>query len=106
MSRVVLIACCSKKLNKRAEAKDLYISSLFKYSYKYAKKLEADYIFVLSAKYGLLKLDDVIEPYNETLNNKSERAIKLWADNVIDDLNNYIDLTKDEFIFLAGHNFR
>ena len=73
MKRVVLIACCSKKQNIRCKAKDMYISPLFKYSYKYASQLKPDYIFILSAKYGLINVDDIIEPYNETLNKKSKK---------------------------------
>jgi len=67
--RIVLIACVSKKLDKTAMAKDLYISQLFKSSLVYAKKQKPDKIFILSALHHLLKLDDVIEPYNVTLSN-------------------------------------
>ena len=33
-----LISCVKSKANKRCEAKDMYISPLFKYMYAYVKK--------------------------------------------------------------------
>ena len=104
--KIVLIACCSKKLASESIVKDLYISTLFKYSYLYAKQIKPDYIFVLSAKYGLLKMDDVIKPYNETLNKKSKSEKEEWANKVILQLKEYVNLDKDQVIFLAGLNYR
>jgi hypothetical protein len=100
MKRVVLISCASKKLSKRAEAKDLYISPLFKYNIRYAKSLNPDSIFILSAKYGLLELNEEVEPYNQTLNKMNNEEIVKWSDEVINQLNKKTDLKKDEFIFL------
>ena len=75
MSKIVLIACVSQKLNKKAKAKDLYTSQLFKYSLAYAHSLNPDKIFILSALHHLLDLEMEIEPYNVTLSNipKSKR---------------------------------
>ena len=50
-----------KKKDGPAKAKDMYISPLFKGAYRYAHKLSADKIFILSAKYGLL--EEMDEPY-------------------------------------------
>ena len=66
MAKIVLISCSSKKLPHGAAAKDLYISSLFRLSQRYAQTLGAEKIFILSAKHGLLGLNDVIEPYDLT----------------------------------------
>lgn len=104
--RIVLISCVSKKLPRKAKAKELYISPLFKLNLQYAKSLQPDEVFILSAKYGLLDLNDEIEPYNETLNKKSNKKIKLWAEKVIEKLKQEADLEKDEFIFLAGEKYR
>lgn len=51
--KIGLISCVSKKLNCKTKAKDLYTSPLFKYSLAYARKLNPDKIYILSAKYGL-----------------------------------------------------
>lgn len=66
MSKIVLIACAKNKMPHRAKAKELYRSSLFKYSLKYAELLNPDKIFILSAKHHLLDLEREIEPYDET----------------------------------------
>ena len=106
MKKIVLVACAAKKLNYKAKAKDLYISPLFKKNLAYANSLKPDKIFILSAKYGLLDLDEEIFPYNETLNEKSGHEIKIWADSVLQKLSKNSNLNEDEFIFLAGNNYR
>ncbi|MBU4205216.1 hypothetical protein KKH26_03535 [Patescibacteria group bacterium] len=103
---IVLISCVSKKLNYRAKVKDLYISPLFKYSLAYARKLNPDAIYILSAKHGLVGLNEYIEPYNETLNEKGVHEIKEWSEKVITQISAKHDLKKDMFIFLAGNNYR
>mgnify|MGYP001567651293 CR=1 FL=1 len=106
MKKVVLISCASKKLSKKAEARDLYISPLFKYNIRYAKSLNPEKIFILSAKYGLLELNEEVEPYNQTLNKMGNEEIVKWADEVINKLSKKTDLKKDEFTFLAGEKYR
>jgi len=104
--KVVLISCASKKLKNKAKAKDLYISNLFKLNLEYAKSLNPDKIFILSAKHHLLNLDEEIEPYNQTLSNMKDEEIKIWADKVLEQLRQEADLQEDEFIFLAGEKYR
>jgi cytoplasmic iron level regulating protein YaaA (DUF328/UPF0246 family) len=87
-------------------AKDLYISTLFKLNLAYAKSLNPDKIFILSAKYGLVNLGEEIEPYNTTLNIMHSKEIKEWASNVIEKLSKVADLKNDEFVFLAGNRYR
>lgn len=106
MSRIVLISCVSKKLSHKTRAKDLYISPLFKLNLAYAKYLNPDKIFILSAKYGLVNLEEEIEPYNITLNAMRSKEIKKWASNVVEELSKVADLKNDEFVFLAGDKYR
>lgn len=106
MSKIVLISCVSKKLPYKSKAKELYVSTLFKYNLKYAKSLNPDKIFVLSAKYGLVYLEREIEPYDKTLNNMPSKEIRKWADCVIDQIKKEANLKEDEFIFLAGEKYR
>jgi glycerophosphoryl diester phosphodiesterase len=103
--KIVLISCVSKKLPYRTKAKNLYTSTLFMYNIKYAMSLSPDMIFILSAKYGLLELEDEIDTYDETLNTKSIREIKTWADKVHNSLRNKTDLERDGFVFLAGEKY-
>jgi hypothetical protein len=96
----------SKKLPYKTKAKDLYVSTLFKYNLEYARSLNPDKIFILSAKYGLVNLEREIEPYDKTLKNMPSKEIKKWADYVIDQIKKEADLKEDEFIFLAGERYR
>jgi len=106
MERIVLISCVSKKLNVKSSAQKIYISPLFQKNLKYAKSLNPNKIFILSAKYGLLNLNDLIEPYNKTLNKMNMFEKKEWANLVLIQLKKVTNLEKDEFIFLAGKNYR
>ena len=64
MKKIVLISCVSKKLPHPASAQDLYVSPLFRLNLQYARKLQPDAIYILSAKHGLLDLDTEVEPYD------------------------------------------
>lgn len=106
--KIVLISCSSTKISglncgQTISAKDLYVSALFKKSWEYANKQNADKVYILSAKYGLLKPDDQIEYYDMTLKKFSVCQQKEWAKNVLDQLKKEgISLEKDDFILLAG----
>jgi hypothetical protein len=106
MARIVLISCVSKKLPTKAKAKEIYISPLFKLGLRYARSLNPDNIFILSAKYGLLDLEREIEPYEQTLNKMKDEEVKGWAKNVLSELEKVADIRQDEFIFLAGERYR
>jgi hypothetical protein len=56
---------------------------LFKFCLRYAKTLKPEVVFVLSAKYGLVTLDQPLEPYNDTLNTKRDAEIRQWAQGVL-----------------------
>lgn len=86
-------------------AKDIYISPLFKYNFRYAKSLKPDKIFILSAKHGLLELEKKIRFYNKTLNQMPLTDVKKWANEVISELEKVSNLKKDQFIFLAGKRY-
>ncbi len=104
--KIVLISCVSKKQSIPLPAKDLYISDLFIKSLRYAKAMNPDKIFVLSALYGLVPIDKEIAPYNKTLNEMKSAENKAWAESAISELEACCDLHRDEFIFLAGNNYR
>ena len=66
---LVLISCSSKKLDRMAAARDLYISPLFRASVKWAEVWGCEWA-VMSAKYGLVKPHTHIHPYDFTITNK------------------------------------
>lgn len=106
MKKVVLISCASQKLTYKAKAKSLYISPLFRKSLKYAIKLRPDAIFILSARSGLLGLEEEIEPYELTLNRMPVEETRKWAERVVRQLSERADLENDQFIILAGAKYR
>jgi len=103
---VILISCVSKKLGKEAKARDLYVSTLFKLNLQYAESLDPDFIFILSAKYGLLSLDETVAPYDWSLNDMRASERKAWANNVIKQLNEVLNIKEAHFVFLAGQKYR
>jgi hypothetical protein len=104
--KIVLVSCVKKKLPYRAKAKDLYISPLFRFNLEYARSFNPDAIYILSAKYGLVDLDQEIDTYDLTLNKMSEGQKKAWANKVLMDLRQKSDLVHDHYVFLAGLNYR
>ena len=67
---IVIIPCGQKKRNYSCKAKDMYIGAYFKTCLQYARKFcKDDAIYILSAKYGLLSLQDIISPYEKKLGN-------------------------------------
>lgn len=119
MKKIVLISCASRKLKTRAKAKDIYISPLFRGSWAYAKKLNPDKIYILSALHKLLDPEQEIDPYDVTLSYVSPDArrrnpnlrvlskveVEIWGCDVIEQLSNIADLENDCFIVLAGQSY-
>ena len=106
MANIVLLSCVKKKSPHKSKARDLYISTLFRYSLRYAEQIiKPDKICILSAKHGLLNLDKIIEPYEETLNNKKREEQRFWAKKVFAQIEKECDVKNDTFIFLTGKKY-
>ncbi|MDF1572034.1 MAG: hypothetical protein P1P82_10490 [Bacteroidales bacterium] len=82
------------------------IIPLFRKNLKYAESHSPNHIFILSAKHGLVKLDDEIEPYDNTLNKMNASEKKEWAALAITKLKKIVDILQDRFTLLAGNNYR
>ena len=65
--RLFLVSCVKTKLPRRAAAKDLYISDWFRKARACVESTGCPWA-ILSAEYGLLHPDEVIRPYEKTLN--------------------------------------
>ncbi|MFF2518573.1 DUF6884 domain-containing protein [Streptomyces sp. NPDC058086] len=61
---LVVIPCGSRKLGRRARAADLYVGSYHRACRSTGDALRPDRLLIVSARYGLLDLDDVIDPYD------------------------------------------
>jgi hypothetical protein len=106
MKRIVLISCAAKEINSGAKGKNIYITEAFKKSLDYAYLLKPDKIFFLTLNQGLIGVNEELFSSTDTLDDKEDSEIMVWADEVLEKLMLETDLQRDEFIFLAGHNYR
>lgn len=105
MKRVVLISCVSRKLPHKAAAGELYVSDLFKKNLAYARSLSPDSVYILSARHGLLGLEEIIEPYEQTLNTMKDKEVRAWAGRVLEQMHGKVG-AGDEVVFLTGEKYR
>ncbi|OIJ63866.1 DUF6884 domain-containing protein [Streptomyces mangrovisoli] len=61
---LVVIPCGSRKLSRPARAADMYVGSYHRACRRTAEALRPERLLILSARYGLVDLDDMIEPYD------------------------------------------
>ena len=101
---ICLLSCVGQKLASPSPARDLYTSSWFIKARAYADKTGQPW-FVLSAKYGLVHPDDVIAPYDLTLNKMPVAARRVWARNVFAQLIPHLE-DAGSVTVLAGRRYR
>ena len=100
MRRVALVGCSKTKLEYPAPASRLYIGNLFKKAYDYAQKNFSE-VYILSAKHGFLKTDEIIAPYNYTLKGKSKKIIISWSKQTAEIMNKFFS-DDDILSFFTG----
>jgi len=100
--RVALISCCKNKNNEETLTRKVYCSDLFLKTLTFCEKRYSQ-IYVLSAKFGLLELDQEISNYDLTLNSMTKKEREDWAKMVF----NQIDKIKKGvvFDFYCGKNY-
>lgn len=105
MSRIALISCTSKKEDYSCPAVELYSKSpTFRLAYTLSE-IVADKIYILSAKHGLVSIDTILEPYNDTLIGKPKEHKQAWSNIVLLQLKNRVSMEQDKFIILAGKDY-
>jgi hypothetical protein len=104
MKTICLVSCASKKRLDRLPARDINVSELFREIRKYIESTGCPW-FILSAKHGLLRPDEIIEPYDQTLNKMPVRGRKLWAARVLADLKPIL-LKVNRIEIFAGKRYR
>jgi cytoplasmic iron level regulating protein YaaA (DUF328/UPF0246 family) len=102
--RVALVSCVKSKQNSPAPARDLYTSPLFRALRRYAED-HADRWYILSAQHGLLRPDQIIAPYERTLNTMRKKDRLTWAERVNHQLLEELP-SGAEVIVLAGERYR
>ena len=101
---VYLVSCVSKKRASPTVAKDLYVSAWFLKARRYVEATCCPW-FILSAKYGLLSPEQVIAPYERTLNTMGVAARRAWAIRVEAQMDERLPVT-DRIVVLAGIRYR
>jgi hypothetical protein len=99
-----LIACCSKKAASAAPARALYQSDLFKKCSAYASQQEAPW-FILSALHGLVDPNQILDPYDVSLNKIKADDRRAWSAYVTNQLR-FTIARGDRVVFLAGRKYR
>jgi hypothetical protein len=103
-NRVALVSCVKSKRSSPAPAADLYTSALFRGLREYAEA-NADAWYILSAEHGLLRPDQVIAPYERTLNTMRKADRLAWAARVQRQLLEVLP-SRAEVVVLAGERYR
>jgi len=83
--RVGLVGCVKAKLDHAAPAADLYVSTLFRGRRAYVERT-CERWFILSALYGLVRPNVLLEPYDAALNKASRADRRTWATSVLSEL--------------------
>jgi hypothetical protein len=103
---LVITGCTKKKLdpvgNVTAPAKEMYQGMIFQKVREYAESMEFDYA-IISAKYGLLFPDDMIEGYEQVLRSRAD--IESLQPAVEDRLGEIVD-QYDQIVVIAGMTYR
>jgi len=101
---VYFVSCVGEKLPRPAIAIDLYVSSWFSKARRFAESRGFPW-FILSAEYGLVCHDQIIDPYEKTLNNMPIADRRKWADRVSLQIQSAIPQLETA-VFLAGQRYR
>jgi len=101
---IYLVSCVSQKRRQTCAARDLYISDWFVKARRYAEASGCSW-FILSAEYGLVPPDQVVAPYERTLNTMGVAKRRAWAEQVAHQL---VEVIPDmsHVVFLAGERYR
>jgi hypothetical protein len=99
---LALVSCVKTKL-QRGAAKDIYISPRFQFSRRIAEA-RADRWLILSALYGLLAPETLIEYYDETLKGAPEALKRKWAERVFESICRTATANQS-ILILAGNDY-
>ena len=100
----MLVSCVKTKAGRELAAKELYVSDWFVKARALVERSGLDW-FILSAEHGLVGVDDVIAPYERTLNRMPVAERRAWAEKVVGQMEKRLP-DADEVIILAGKRYR
>ena len=105
-SGIALVACCAlKRVCIASPARDLYRSPLFRLSRRNAEQFEG--WAILSAKHGLVRPHQILEPYDRSLSDLSPGEREQWSLGVLSSiLDIAAELDVKRVTFYAGELYR
>lgn len=103
--KIAIVTCVKEKQNHPCSVKEMYKGELFQSFYQAAEDIQPDAIYILSGKYHLLELNDMIQPYDVNLNLQSENYQSIWSNKVLTQLRKKTNLSQDEFHFFTNKNY-
>jgi hypothetical protein len=100
-TRIGLVGCSKSKRTEPAAARDLYDPSALFRGVRCLVERTCERWFVLSAKHGLVRPEQVLEPYDETLTRASRAARRRWAEWVLGQLEAELGADLSGYVFEA-----
>jgi hypothetical protein len=101
--RVGLVGCAQQKRPGTHPARELYVSPLFRYALSWAER-STDETFILSARYGLVHPDQILDHYDQRLPARHGEAA-LWGLSVANHLATLYPSLTVTVVFLAGLSY-
>lgn len=104
MANICIVGDSRAKLKTRALAENMFTAPLFKKARAYARS-HSNYWYILSARYGLLKPGDLIDPYSITVDDLSDDDLFKLAQRVVQRLYRTPVTSNDHFTMLAKSTY-
>lgn len=101
---IALVSCVKSKQAHPCAARDLYVSTWFHKARAYVEGLGIPW-YILSAEHGLVPPEQVLAPYERTLEGMPVSQRRAWAEKVGCQLSELIS-PDDQVVVLAGAHYR
>lgn len=100
---LLILGCSHKKKSERGRAIDVYDGPLFRTLRRRISETSRPLeILILSARHGILREDDLIDPYDEKLTSPASPKL---AEKVAAELTNILPLALDSVLIIAPRNY-
>lgn len=101
---IAILTCGAAKQQVPAKAIDIYVGNVFRKKLAYIQAFYPDVdIYILSAKYGIIPADLVIEPYDQMVPLREDDFFREWSQMVTEQLQSF-DKTED-IVFLGNQHY-
>ncbi|MGD9994716.1 MAG: DUF6884 domain-containing protein [Salinivirgaceae bacterium] len=100
MENVFIINCSKEKVTYQAKASDMYCSERFNLSKKIVESNNNEW-YILSSRYGLLKPNTIIDPYDKHIDDLTKTEKNVYVAKVIKQFSDFNISNKKRIIFLC-----